>query len=88
MLLHRKLTGSMIGYAFKGIHELGSGFWESLLKIKVMVELKGVKTLVQEHAAQTINKPSCISCPSMLIRDRLMLEAETQRAEHNFVTLV
>ena len=53
-----------------------------------MVELKGVNTLVPEHPDQTINKPSCISCPSMLIRDRLMLEAETQRAEHNFVTLV
>ena len=46
-----------------------------------MVELKGVKTLVPEHAAQTINKPSCISCPSMLIRDRLMLDAETKRGE-------
>ena len=31
-LLHRKLTGSMIGCTFEVIHELGSGFWESLLK--------------------------------------------------------
>ncbi len=46
-----------------------------------MVELKGVRTLVPEHAAQTINKPSCLSCPSMLIRDRLMLDAESQRRE-------
>ena len=31
-LLHRKLTGSMIGCACEVIHELGSGFLESLLK--------------------------------------------------------
>ena len=31
-LLHRKLTGSMIGCAFEVIHELGSGFLESLFK--------------------------------------------------------
>ena len=31
-LLHRKLTGSMIGCAFEVIQELGSGFLESLLK--------------------------------------------------------
>ena len=31
-LLHRKLTGSMIGCTFEVIHELGSGFLESLLK--------------------------------------------------------
>ncbi len=31
MLLHRKLTGSMIGCAFEVIHELGSGFLESVL---------------------------------------------------------
>ena len=32
VLLHRKLTRSMIGCAFEVIHELGSGFLESLLK--------------------------------------------------------
>ena len=53
-----------------------------------MVELKGVKTLVPEHAAQTINQQSCFSCPSMLNRDLLMLDAETNRRQHNFVTLV
>ena len=31
-LLHRKLTRSMIGCACEVIDELGSGFWESLLK--------------------------------------------------------
>ena len=31
-LLHRKLTGSMIGCACEVIHELGSGFLESLFK--------------------------------------------------------
>ena len=31
-LLHRKLTGSMIGCACEVIQELGSGFLESLLK--------------------------------------------------------
>ena len=46
-----------------------------------MVELKGVNTLVPEHAAQTINKQSCLSCPSMSIRDLLMLDAETKRRE-------
>ena len=59
-----------------------------LVEEKVMVELKGVKTLVPEHAAQTINKQSCLSCPSMLNRDLLMLDAETNRRQHNFVTLV
>ena len=32
MLLHRKLTHSLIGYACEGIQELGSSFWESLFK--------------------------------------------------------
>ena len=31
-LLHRKPTRSMIGCAFEVMHELGSGFLESLLK--------------------------------------------------------
>ena len=33
-LLHRKRTPSMIGCAFEEIHELGSGFLESLLKTR------------------------------------------------------
>ena len=45
-----------------------------------MVELKTVKTLVAEHAAQTINKQSCLSCPSMSM-DWLMLDAKTTRRE-------
>ena len=77
----------MIGCAFEVMHELGNGFLESSLKNKVMVELKGVKTLVPEHAAQTINQQSCLSCPSMLIRDLLMPEAETKGRELDFVIL-
>ena len=34
------------------------------------------------------DKTSCLSCPSMSIRDLLMPDAETKRREHHFVTLV
>ena len=34
------------------------------------------------------DKTSCLSCPSMQIRDLLMPDAETKRREHHFVTLV
>ena len=49
MLLHRKLTRSMIGCACEVIHELGSGFLGIVVQEKVMVELKGVNTIVPEH---------------------------------------
>jgi hypothetical protein len=38
------------------IQEPGSGFLGIVVQEKVMVELKGVNTLVPEHPDQTINK--------------------------------
>ena len=55
---------------FRG-KSVGDFHADLLVEEKVMVELKTVKALIAEHAAQTINKPavsrkkSCASCASM-----------------------
>ena len=55
-LLHRKLTGSMIGCACEVIHEPWERVFGILVQEKVMIELKTLKPLT---------RPSCLSCPSM-----------------------
>ena len=57
MLLHRKLTHSLIGCACEVIHELGSGFLGIVVQEKVMVELKGVNTMCPGASRPSTNNP-------------------------------
>ena len=73
MLLHRKLTRSIIGCTFEVIHEPGSEFLESAYEKAMMIGLSEARLSAQSHHPVKVRfreKPigdntSCLSCPSM-----------------------
>jgi hypothetical protein len=73
-----EITEKIIGCAFEVIHEVGTGFLESVYEkaLPIALQEKGFQVQCQ-HPVESFSelKSSCISCPSMFIHSvrKLML---------------